>query len=137
MQTETTKHDTEPAPPPEPTIRDYADNVVIRLEPLPEMSQSGRLHLPQNREERRVGSRRARVVAVGPGHTSPKGLFIPTQVRQGELVLVDVLAGQDYSLDLNVPRHNKATEWGDERGQFRIVREDEILCVIDAEEAAS
>jgi co-chaperonin GroES (HSP10) len=115
-------------------LRAYADNVVVVLEPLPDQTASG-LHLPQNRQERRTGARRARVVAAGPGHTKPSGVFIPTQVKEGEIVLVDALAGQDYTMDLTVPRHNKAVEWGDARGQFRIVREDEILGVVEQEAA--
>jgi co-chaperonin GroES (HSP10) len=115
-------------------LRAYADNVVVVLETPPDVTASG-LHLPQNRQERRTGARRARVVAVGPGHSRPSGVFIPTQVKEGETVLVDAMAGQDYTMDLTVPRHNKAVEWGDARGQFRIVREDEILGVVEQEAA--
>lgn len=114
-------------------LRAYADNVVIKLLPLPQQTTSGLLHLPQTAKASRTGTREAEVMAVGPGHHNPRGLFIKTAVRVGETVLVDALAGQDYRLDLTVPRHNKATEWVDARGEFRIVREDEILCVVERE----
>lgn len=117
-------------------IRPIQDNVVIRFSPRPAVTASGLLHIPQTVTESRVGTREATVLAVGPGHTNRRGLFIPTAVKVGENVLVDALAGQNYDLDLTVPRHNKPTEWADDRGEFRIVREDEILGVIERDEAA-
>lgn len=125
-------------------IRAYQDNVIIRLEPLATTTASG-LHLPQTQATRNTGTREATVMAVGPGHYrtrkggangTERGLFVPTQVQVGERVLVDALAGQDYDMDLNVPRHNKPAHWADERGEFRIVREEEILCVVERDEAA-
>jgi len=112
----------------EQKIRAYADNVIVRLEALPDRSEGG-LHLPQNRQERRTGTRKAHVLAVGPGHRDARGVLIPTEVRPGDVVYIDALAGQDYSLDLNVPRHNKPSGWADERGEFRIIREQEIHAV--------
>lgn len=117
-------------------IRPTQDNVVLRFKPRPPVTASGLIHIPQTVTESRVGTREAEVMAVGPGHTTRQGKFIPTQVKPGEVVLVDALAGQNYDMDLNVPRHNKPTEWGDERGEFRIVREDEILCVVERDEEA-
>lgn len=115
------------------TFRAYQDNVLIRFERQPEMSSSGLLHLPQTREEK---TRTAEVMAVGPGYTNRGGHFVPTQTKVGDRVVVDARAGQNYDLDLSVPRHNKPAEWADERGEFRIIREDEILAVLDAAEAA-
>jgi chaperonin GroES len=114
------------------TFRAYQDNVVLRFERLPTRTASG-LHLPESRAEK---TRQATVVAVGPGHVNRGGHLVPTHVQVGDRVLVDARAGQDYALDLNVPRHNKPTEWSDERGEFRIVREEEILAVLDEAEAA-
>jgi len=117
------------------TLRAYADNVVIRLEPLATMTASG-LHLPGTQKTKQTGSREATVMAVGPGHVRPNGVLVPTQVQVGERVIVDALAGQNYDMDLSVPRHNKPVEWADSQGEFRIVREDEILCVVEREAAA-
>jgi co-chaperonin GroES (HSP10) len=114
-------------------IRMHQDNVAIRLEPLEQVSAGG-LHLPQTRQEK---TRKAVVLAVGPGHHNRSGHFVPTQVKAGDRVIVDAFAGQDYSMDLNAPRHNKPTEWGDERGEFRIIREDEIQAVIEDDARAA
>lgn len=116
-------------------IRAYADNVIIRLEPLAKMSAGG-LHLPDTQKTRNTGTREATVLAVGPGHYEGSR-FIPTQVKAEQRVLVDALAGQNYDFDLTVPRHNKPAGWADEHGEFRIVREQEILAVIEREEAAA
>lgn len=116
-------------------IRPTQDNVILKFVPRPTQTASGLL-IPQTVRESRVGTREAEVMAVGPGHTNRRGLFVPTQVKAGETVLVDALAGQNYDMDLTVPRHNKPTEWADDRGEFRIVREDEILCVVERDEAA-
>lgn len=116
-------------------IRPTQDNVILKFLPRPTQTAGG-LVIPQTVRESRVGTREAEVLAVGPGHHKPSGLFVPTQVQVGETVLVDTLAGQNYDMDLNVPRHNKPTEWADDRGEFRIVREDEILCVVERDEAA-
>jgi len=120
-------------------IRAYADNVVLRFVPRPTTALGGLIHLPQQVTESRVGTREAEVLAVGPGHWMRSGQFRQNVVQVGQRVLVDALAGQNYDLDLSVPRHNKPAEWGDERGEFRVVREDEILAVIerDAEPEAA
>ena len=116
----------------EQSIRMYQDNVAVRLEPLEQVSAGG-LHLPQSRKEK---TRSATVLAVGPGHY--KGAtFVPTQVQVGDRVIIDQIAGQNYDLDLSVPRHNKPTNWADERGEFRIIREDEILAVVEPEAKAA
>ena len=114
-------------------IRMYQDNVALRFEPLEARSKGG-LHLPENRKSEKT--RVATVLSVGPGHTNKSGVFVPTQVKVGERVVVDQHAGQDYSMDLSCPRQNKPTEWANEHGEFRIVREEEILCVLEESEAA-
>jgi hypothetical protein len=64
---------------------------------------------------------------------------VPNTVKVGDRVIVDALAGQNYALDLSVPRHNKTQEFQElfgDRGEFRIVREEEILGVLVDEVAA-
>lgn len=59
---------------------------------------------------------------------------MPNSVEEGARVLIAATAGQDYTLDLSCPRHNKPAEFEDFcgiKGQFRIIREEEILAVID------
>jgi len=119
-----------------PKLNAYADNVVLVLEP--EVTQIGSLFVAPKQNAR--GSRTARVVASGPGYHkepsygNPHGVFIPNETRPGDRVLIDALAGQNYSLDLSVPRHNKDQAFKDllgEKGEFRIVRESEILALVD------
>lgn len=127
-------------------IRPTQDNVVIALKPMPRMA--GAIHLPDHKAKR-TEAREAVVLAVGPGHykrvnmkearerhglADGEYVFVPTEVKPGETVLVDSLAGQDYNLDLDIPRHNLGAEFEEllgERGEFRIVREDEIHCVVE------
>jgi co-chaperonin GroES (HSP10) len=122
------------------SIRAYADNVVLRLEPQQAETKSG-LAIVHASGPKARGYRTAVVVAVGPGHHEgckhcgcERRVFVPTAVKVGERVIVDSLAGQNYDMDLTVTRANKAPEFdsfADERGHFRIVREAEILAVVD------
>lgn len=118
------------------TLRPYADNVILVLEPEPTLTKSG-LSMVRQRGPGARYSRTAKVVSSGPGYWDERRLmFIPNEVRAGERVIVDALAGQNYDMDLTVPRHNKPTEFAElcgERGEFRIVREQEILAVISDE----
>lgn len=116
------------------SFRCYQDNVVLRFVARASMTASG-LHLPDTRQGEKT--REAVVMAVGPGHRNRGGHFVATTVQVGARVLVDARAGQNYDLDLSVPRHNKPTEWADGSGEFRIVREEEILCDLGADAEAA
>jgi len=115
------------------TIRAVQDNVILRFLPPPTKAAGGLLFIPDTAKPEPTTL--AEVVAVGPGYyrDSGHGRFIPNTLRPGEVVIVERRAGQDYALDLNVPRTNKETTWADERGDFRIVREDEILAVVEGD----
>lgn len=132
-------------------IRPLQDNVVLVLEPTG-ITQSG-LHFV--RDTKRRGARAsvwARVVASGPGYYVPRKLplgdrkftiegraFIPNETQPGDRVLINEDAGQDYMLDVSIPRHNVGHEFEElcgEKGQFRIVREQEIH-LIEREEIAA
>ncbi len=127
------------------TFRAYADNVVIEIEPLEQQTASG-LSIVHGSKKGARDFRRARVVASGPGYwklfgtaTRSNRVFIPNETRVGDTVIVDALAGQDYAMDLSVPRHNKSAEFQElfgDRGEFRIVREEEILGILESVEAA-
>ncbi len=133
-------------------IRPTADNVVLRLLPGDAVSKGG-IHIPQQAQKgRRLELVKAEVMAVGPGHYrqvkrklgdrtyTVDGPFVPTELKVGDVVLIDPLAGHDYQLDVSIPRHNKPEKFdqlGDERGEFRIVREEECQGVVEsAPEAA-
>ena len=114
------------------TFRAYADNVVIELEPAQTETASGIALVPGGARAR--DHRTARVIASGPGYRLGSGAFVPNEVRVGDRVLVDALCGQNYDMDLTVPRHNKSSEFQElfgDRGHFRIVREQEILAVFE------
>jgi co-chaperonin GroES (HSP10) len=134
------------------TFRAYADNVVLAFEPRETETASG-LSIVHSGKSGAREHRTAKVVASGPGYWQTMGkvdklgryekgfrrVFVPNTVKVGDRVIVDALAGQDYALDLNVPRHNKAQEFQElfgDRGEFRIVREEEILAVLVDEVAA-
>lgn len=130
-------------------IRPTSDNVLIVLEPLPTESAGGLtlVNLKDPRAHARA-SRTARVIAVGPGYwkttrrllgnrtyTEPTEVFVPTEVVAGDRVIVDANPGQDYRLDINIPRQNINAEFVELLGakaEFRMVRESgEIYAVLD------
>lgn len=126
------------------SFRCYADNVAISLEPLETMTQSG-LHLPQRTERGAMGFRTARVLASGPGHYRQKNggaastvdaAFVPNETRVGDRVLVPALCGTNFEMDLTIPRHNPGfdfTELLGDAGEFRVVRESEILGILETD----
>lgn len=129
------------------TFRAYADNVLLALEPLPSESKGGIALVHGARKAR--DHRTALVIAAGPGHyktrrvpasgalqghTEEQGAFIATQVKPGERVVIDAAAGEDYAFDVTAPRHNVPLEFQEligERGEFRVVREAQILGVLE------
>ena len=131
-------------------VRMTQDNILLELEPLETSTPGGIVHpgfvyeknrsgeVKIKRDPRlRKGVRFGRVLAAGPGHFpgcracgGQRCTFIPTEVRVGDRVVVDALAGQDYSLDVTAPRHHKRAQQfqalSDRVGEFRVVREGEI-----------
>lgn len=129
------------------------DNVLLALEPLPTATAGGILYPgfeykttapdangPAKRDfdprRKRSVLRRARVLAVGPGHYAgcnkcggSKRTLIPTRLRPGDIVWIDAVAGDDWSLDKSAPRHHTRAlnfeQVGDEVGELRVVREEE------------
>lgn len=124
-------------------IRAYADNVIIRLEEQAKETRSG-IAIVRSGKPGTRGHRTAIVVAVGPGHYvgcrscgGERGHFEPTSVRVGERVVVDELAGDKmkWDWDNSAVRQNENPEMDSllgERGEYRIVREAEILAVVEA-----
>jgi len=110
------------------------DNVILVLEPQPTQTASG-LSIVHNRSPGAREHRTAKVLASGPGYKRGCcGAFVENQVKPGDRVIVDALAGQNFAFDLTAPRQNKSAEFQElvgERGEFRIVRHDEILAIID------
>lgn len=119
-------------------IKAYADNVVIRMIPRPEKTASG-IYTPHKGDPRVTEHREAVVIASGPGYFTRLGKLVPNTVQPGQRVIVEAKAGDVYHGALSVPRFNKASEFEEVdgmRGELRIIREQEILCVMDDEVAA-
>ena len=89
-----------------------------------------------------MGHRIATVIESGPGYwlsrrgelgsTVETRAFIPNQTKPGMRVIVDALAGAVWNGSLTAPRHNPGSEWGERR----IVRESEILAILEQEDVA-
>lgn len=112
------------------SLRAHLDNVVLMFEPAASMSTV--LHIMESKPKHRL----ARVMLSGPGYITKHGAMVENTVRERDRVVVDALAGQDYSLDFDVPRANKGAEFESifgQSGNFRIVRQDEILGVVEGD----
>lgn len=122
------------------TFTPFADNVFLQLEDDTVTTASG-LVFPSLKAAGAKRTRIGRVIASGPGYwtepnrTSPQGVFIANTVRQGARVIVEAQAGDNYSKGFHVPRHNGMRaclgHLGELRGEFRIVREAEILGIVE------
>jgi len=109
------------------SLRAHQDNVILMFEPL--QSMSSLLTIMDRKPKHRL----ARVMLSGPGYVTKQGVLVENTVRVRDRVVVDALAGQDYDLDVTVPRHNKGSEFESlfgESGNFRVVREEEILGIV-------
>lgn len=130
----TLHYDTDTSCAADAALRAYADNVVIVMEPQPTATESG-IAIVHTRASGARESRAARVLRSGPGyHKKCCGGFEPNEVQEGQRVLVDALCGQNFDLDISAPRQNKSAEFQElvgERGEFRVVRHDEVLAVLD------
>ncbi len=118
-------------------IRPTKDNCLLALEPdVPEKTDSG-LYVVTIDKSKAWAGRIGRVLAAGKGHHLQSGVFIPTEVKVGERVLVHVTAGDNYQYD---KRKSFTAMYGSELDRFgiprdsaeyRMVRNDEILCVFE------
>ena len=123
-------------------MRCYADNVLVQLEPLETVSSSG-LALVHTRAPGAREHRFARVIASGPGyHKKCCGGFVPNETKPGDRVIVDAMAGDKmkYDFDVSAPRQNTQGDMDHllgERGAWRIVREEEILAIVESGEAVA
>lgn len=114
-------------------FRAFADNVLVRLLPLPTRTASG-IYTPPSEKRRVTESREAVVVASGPGYHNKSGRLVPNETRTGDRVLVPAQAGDIWHSALSAPRFNKTAEFTNlmgEEGDYRVVREAEILGVLE------
>jgi chaperonin GroES len=96
-------------------IKPMGNQVVVKLDPLPEMSESGLLHLATDSRdhEHRIGT----VMAVGPGWIAPKtGIRCPMELVVGDRVLIGRYVGAQFTF---------------EGETFQIMPEEQIYCAIE------
>ena len=94
-------------------IRPLYDRIVVKRVETTEQMQGG-LYIPDTAKEK---PQEGEVVAVGNGKRLENGTLVPLDVKVGDRILFGKYSGSDIKLD------------GDE---YMIMREDEILGVLDA-----
>lgn len=105
-------------------IRPLHDYILVKRKPRPTMTASGLLHIPEAHQET---AKSAVVIAVGPGRCRSKdGRREPMHVRVGDEVAFN-----------HMTRGTAVTgRWDDDETLF-LVREDELVGIIEREEKAS
>ena len=94
-------------------IRPLADRVLV--EPLEEKDvKKGGIVIPDSAKEK---PQEGKVIAVGPGKVDDDGKQIPMTVKKGDRVLMPKYGGSELKIDDK---------------EYQIVREDDILGVIEA-----
>ena len=91
-----------------------ADRIVVTALKQDEVTASG-LVIPDTAKEK---PQQGKVIAVGKGKVKEDGTITPVDVSAGDKVLFGKYSGQEIKLD------------GEE---YLIMREDEILCVLESE----
>jgi chaperonin GroES len=93
-------------------VRPLNDRVLLRRLEQEEVVKGG-IIIPDTAKEKPL---EAEVVAVGPGKLDDAGKRVPIEVKKGDRVLIGKYSGTDIKI---------------EDDEFVIVREDEILGVIE------
>ena len=100
------------------TIRPLYDRLVVkRIEEKQQMH--GGLHIPDSAQEK---PQEGEVTAVGKGKRLEDGRVVPLDVKVGDRVLLGKYSGSEIKLD------------GQE---YMIMREDEVLGILDAQPVAA
>jgi chaperonin GroES len=99
-------------------IRPLYDRIVVKRLEQQEQMQGG-LYIPDSAKEK---PQEGEVVAVGKGKRLENGSLVPLDVQAGDRILFGKYSGSDIKLD------------GDE---FLIMREDEVLGILDAKPAVA
>lgn len=99
-------------------VRPLHDRIMVRRVVEGEQ-KSGGIIIPDSAKEK---PQRGTVIATGTGKLRPDGKRIPLDVKKGDLILFGKYTSQDIALD------------GEE---YLILREDEVLAVIDGTTTAA
>jgi chaperonin GroES len=94
-------------------IRPLHDRVLVKRIETEEQVRGG-IIIPDTAKEK---PQEAEVIAVGPGKLSDEGKRSPMDVKEGDRILVGKYSGSEIKIDGN---------------EFVILREDEILAVINS-----
>ncbi len=94
-------------------IRPLNDRVLIKRMEEEEQKSKGGIIIPDTAKEK---PQKGKVIAVGKGKLLENGERVPLDVKEGDKVLFGKYAGNEIKID------------GEE---YLIMREDEILCVIE------
>ena len=94
-------------------IRPLHDRVLVKRIEAEEQVRGG-IIIPDTAKEK---PQEAEVIAVGPGKLSDEGKRSPMDVKEGDRILVGKYSGSEIKIDGN---------------EFVILREDEILAVINS-----
>ena len=101
------------------SIRPLYDRIVVRRSTEEDEKSAGGLFIPDSAKEK---PQKAEVVAVGNGKRGDDGKLIPLEVKVGDTILFGKYSGNEIKID------------GEE---LLILREDEVLGVIEGKEAAA
>jgi len=93
-------------------IRPLHDRILVKRLAEEEMSAGG-IIIPDSAKEKPA---EGQIVAVGPGKQDEDGEAIPLSVKKGDKVLFSKYAGTEVELD---------------GGEHLIIREDDVLCVLE------
>ena len=94
-------------------IRPLNDRVLIKRVEEEEQKSKGGIIIPDTAKEK---PQKGKVIAVGKGKLLENGERVPLDVKEGDMVLFGKYAGNEIKID------------GEE---YLIMREDEILCIIE------
>jgi chaperonin GroES len=94
-------------------IQPLGDRVLIEPEKDMEVKKGG-IIIPDTAKEKPM---QGKIIAVGPGKRDDDGKLIPMNVKKGELVLLPKYGGTEVKINDK---------------EYQIVREDDILGVIEA-----
>jgi chaperonin GroES len=100
-------------------IRPLYDRVVVKRLENQENTTSGGLYIPDSAKEK---PQEGEVAAVGKGKRLENGTLVDLDVRVGDRILFGKYSGSDIKLDGN---------------EYMIMREDEILGILDAKPPAA
>jgi len=99
-------------------VRPLQDRILVRRVEEAEKTRGG-IIIPDSAKEK---PQQGKVVAAGSGKSKDDGKRVPLDVKAGDLILFGKYSGQEIKLD------------GEE---FLIMREDEVLGVIEGAETAT